>query len=299
MFKFCTSIFAAALFAFGFGSNGQAAIVECSTTQDVLNVADAHSLVLFNVTDTLYVSSTTLGTAEWREYMVEKVNGWINDPAEAERVIINLKRATMLSVPKRLVEQTTPLTIEMLQMHQVPVLGYTQKHRSEPWISNFDEVVKDHLLHLGINFNLTSNYFQVPASENPKQPYFYYGIIFNEGKPRQEAFTTFLHHLPVKPERVIFVDNNKKSLIAIEEAAKEENIEFYGYRYNKNDEHKAGMDPILGILQLEQFLNSGTIMNDGEALQKKNADPLRNYNILFKDLIERFRLTMHTSHNAI
>jgi len=266
-----------------------ATIVESNSTANVLDVANAKSLVLFNITDTLYVSSNTLGTAEWREYLVENVNGWIADPTEAQNVIIKMKRATMLAMPKRLVEETTPSVIASLQKQQIPVLGFTQKDRSTPWIPNFDEVVKDHLVGLGINFEATNAYFAGPSSEDSKLPYYMYGIIFTEGKPRTESIKAFLHHLPVKVDRVILLDDRMTNLTVVEAALQAEGIEFFGFRYNQTDELKAKMDPILGIIQLEQFWTNGAVMSDEDAQKIKDANPGYDYEALLKSLVDKYK----------
>lgn len=263
-----------------------AQIVECTTLSSVLDVADHNSLILFNVTDTLYTSSNTVGTFEWREYVSEKVREWEPNAQKAEEILVRIKRDTMTVMPKMLVDKYAAEVIKTLHANKIATMGFTSKNRATPWLPNFDEVVKNHLKNLGIDFT-ENDYFAVTLEDNGINPHVSGGVIFTEGRSKIEALKSVLRSIQPQVKKVVLVDD-MLILQELDAALIQEGIDFIGLRFNGSDSIKEYRDVKLGIIQFEKFLSDGAIMSDEEAESLLKDAPNLDYDAVLKTLVETY-----------
>lgn len=260
----------------------QAVIIETNEIATVRDYVDENCLVFFNLTGTLYESSTTLGSHQWREYFAEKVEcmiaeGMISEAA-GHALINKVKREIVLKVPKRPVEEITPQLITDLQEAKIPVFGITKKAMAVPYADDFGLITSNHLESIGIHLEKTLSYFK-GFEETRNQFYsFAYGILFTGRKsPHHHPLDSVAclahlfsdnHYLDDKNSaipKIVMVDNSTETLSSMNWVFG--NANFVGLRYGRADVRKADFNPILGIIQFVAFFEYNRIMSDEEAAQ--------------------------------
>lgn len=254
-------------------------IIETNEMSTVENHITNDTLVLFNITGTLYEPSTTLSDNQWRTYFSERVNAIVQNKSCADRLINNVKNAIVNNLPKKPVEEFTPPFIANLQDQKIVVLGISQKQVSTSYADNFGLITRNHLLNVGINLENTLGYLHMNGQDNQDHS-FTYGIIFTNKKPVGPAITAFLNRLENKPSKIIMVDNSLKSLNNAEESLMTTGIPFQGFRYGRSDILKQNFDPTIGTIQFFYFIAQEQIISDERALQVKESNPDVDYNAL-------------------
>lgn len=273
------SIFTAAIILLFPSIPLSADIIEMNEISTIQHYVKNDSLVLFNITGTLYEPATTLADNQWRIYFTERVNTLVSDKISAERFINKIKNEIVNNLPKKAVEEFTPQFIVHLQNHKIPVLGITQKQMATPYAENFGSITRNHLLSIGINLENTPSYLNVKGEDDILHS-FAYGLIFTNKKPVGPAILAFLNRLENQPAKIIMVDNSLDSLKNAEITLSTANIPFEGFRYGRSDRLKANFDPILGNIQFFAFMNKKQIISDEQAMQIKQSHPEVDYNAL-------------------
>ncbi|MBA3721109.1 MAG: DUF2608 domain-containing protein [Parachlamydiaceae bacterium] len=267
-------------------------IIETSEIETVLQYVNKDSLVLFNVSDTLYEPSTTIAEHAWREYFAEKVIQLIKDPELGQKLINKTKNKIVQNVPKKLVEGITPTIISELQQRRLVVLGITEKKVSTPYAENFSLITSNHLQGLGIDLNKTLIYFDATEKDDNAPTFsLQYGILFSNKKGIGPSIKSFMEYYKFNPQRIVMIDNSMKSLKVVETLSHENSIEFNGLRYTRTDDRKANYDPVLGIIEFDAFINEHRVMSDQEALQIKLSNPDANYEVFLENLILKMSLS--------
>ena len=82
----------------------QGLIVETKEMSTVLQHVDGHSLILFNVTDTLYEPSITLADNQWRIYFSRLAEATVPN---SESFVNRYKNMIVNNIPKKLIEPFT------------------------------------------------------------------------------------------------------------------------------------------------------------------------------------------------
>lgn len=267
-----------------FSNSVSAVIIETNEISDVKNYVTNDSVVLLNITGTLYEPAMTLADNQWRIYFSEKVNSIISDKMLADRFINKIKNNIVNNLPKKAVEEYTPQLINDWQTQKIPVFGITQKQMAASYADNFGLITRNHLLSIGINLENTLSYTSLKDSDETNHS-FAYALIFSNRKPVGPAIIEFLDRLENKPSKIIMVDNSLISLENTEEALSESNIPFVGFRYGRSDRQKDDFDFSLGKIQFFAFMNQGQILSDEQAAQIKQLYPEVDYNSLLDNYI--------------
>lgn len=263
----------------------QGVIVETNEISTAIDTVNSNSLVLLNITGTLYKPSTTLSNHQWREYFEARATELLPNAEVKNRLVRKVKNDIVQKIPKMPVETITPTLISQLQNKKIPVLGITKKQMSASYAENFGFITSQHLKSIGVDLEKTVEFFPM---QTPKDaPYhFAYGIIFTNNKPVGPALAAFLQNVENKPSQIIMVDNTRSSLESVEAALAESKTSFNGYRYNVTDADKINFDPILGIIEFIAFYQENRVMQDVEALEIKKANPDVNYPQQLDQLIQ-------------
>lgn len=264
----------------------QAEICETHEIETVLNEVNQDCLVLFNISSTLYESSTIFSDRQWREYFAKRVQQIVPDPTVSQKLINRVKNKIVREVPKKLVEEITPELISSLQQEKIPVFAITEKRMTTPYADNFGWITSQHLLNLGINFEATYSYFNALEDRNDKYS-FAYGILFTNKKNVGPALISFLETNQYQPSRIIMIDNSQKSLEIVEAALSTTNIAFTGWRYSRTDSHRDTFYPVLGIIEFIAFINENKILSDEEAIQYYSVHSEIDYEAWLDDLIRK------------
>ncbi len=247
---------------------------EISTIQDYVT---SESLVLFNVTGTLYEPATTLANNQWRIFFAERAKAIASDQKAADRLVNQIKNLIVNHIPKKPVEEVTPRLIAHLQNQEIPVLGITQKQMTTSYADNFGFITSQHLVSIGVNLEETLAYLDLKPSSEDESHSLAYGLIFTNKKPIGPAILSFVNRLQDKPAKVIMIDNTRSSLEEAEAALLSTDVKFEGFRYGRADAVKTSFDPILGTIQFFAFIEEKKVLSDEEALQIKQADPEVDY----------------------
>jgi hypothetical protein len=243
------------------------------------------SLVLFNVTGTLYEPATMLADRQWREHIAERVKALVPDATAANQLINKMKNIVVNRIPKKGIEKETPQLITNLQNRKIAALGITQKQMETPYAKNFGLITRNHLLNIGINFERTLTYFKVRSPLDLDGYSFAYGLIFTNKKPVGPAIVTFLNQMERAPSNVILVDNSRDNIESAEAALVAKNIKFEGFRYGRADQHKNNFDPVIGNIEFFAFINNRKILSDQDARQIQRNNPTVDYNKLLDNYI--------------
>lgn len=249
-------------------------IIESNKIDSVLNYADQNSLVLFNISNTLYEPLVTMADKRWRTFFGERAEQALGNSELAQKLSDRVEGIIVAKIPKKLVEENTPLIIKRLQEQKISTFGITQKRLSTPYAPNFGEITSQHLIDLGINLQKSLAYTKVNPTESANFV-FTYGIIFTQKKTEGMGLRDFLAALNETPKKVIVIENSAQNLKEIEETLSHQNIDFIGIRYGRADSKKAEFDPILGVIQFLAFVSSGEtkVLSDQEALAIKMQHP--------------------------
>lgn len=285
MLKKISVFFAAVALLLACSSHISAEIIETNEISAIQKHVTTHSLILFNITGTLYEPASTLADNQWRTYFAERVNALISDKLVADRLINKVKNDIVSHLPKKAVEDYTPQLIANLQNQQIPVLGITQKQMATSYADDFGLITRNHLLSIGINLEQTLSYLNVRGDSDDLNHSFAYGLIFTNKKPVGPAILSFLNRLAYQPEKVIMIDNSRDSLENAEAALITSDVKFEGFRYGRADALKMNFDPILGNIQFIAFIKERKIISDEEAIQIKQANPEVNYTALLNKFI--------------
>ncbi len=260
-----------------------AEIIETSEIATVQNYVTEDSLVLMNITGTLYAPGTALADNQWRMFFEKRVKELVKDEAVAERMINTIKNEIVKKLPKKPVEETTAQFVAQLQSRKIPVLGITRKQMKTAYANNFDVITSKHLLSVGIDLGKTLSYLTVQGNDDENQA-LAHGIIFTNKKMLGPSLLAFLNRLETKPAKIILVDDAEKNLKSAEEALQGHEIVFEGFRYSRSDKQNADFDPVLGTIEFFAFIADGSTMTDEEASQLKE----RTANIDYTALLDQY-----------
>lgn len=253
-------------------SSLHAKIFESNSLETILEYADNESLVLLDITSTLYEPSITMADKRWRTYFAERAKHVLADQELAQKLSDKIEGMIVQYIPKQLLEKSAPIVVKQLQDQKIAAFGLTLKRLSTSYASNFGEITYNHLVSLGIDLQKSLAYTKLAQSDSPNYT-FAYGIIFTNKKPLGIALQDFLITLSYTPRKIIVAENSLDHLKEIETALLSKEIEFVGIGYNRGDTKKAQFDPILGIIQLMAFEANGKIVTDEEAFTFKLTEP--------------------------
>lgn len=262
--------------------NGE--IIETKEMAALLRHTDSRSLILFNVSDTLYEPATTLADNQWRIYFAGLAAQTIPD---SDALVNKIKNLIVSNIPKKAVEPCTAPLIRELQKEQLPVLGITKKYFSSSYAENFGEITHKHLLSLGIDLDVTLNFLRVMDKQDENTHTFDFGIIFTNKQPEGPALLSFLKRIHWMPKKVIMIDNSREALENVEESLKSIGIQFIGLRYGRCDGRKQTFDPDLGTIQFFEYIKKGRVMYDEEAKKFKRENPGMPFEALLVDYIRQ------------
>jgi hypothetical protein len=265
----------------------QGNIIETNEISSVKNYIDDRSMVLFNITGTLYAPSTTLSDHQWREYFAERVKAIIPDAAVGENLINRIKNEIVENIPKKPVEEITPQLIADLQERKIPVFGITRKRVTTPYADNFGLITSNHLKSIGIDLEKTVEYSD-PTNKDSELYTFAYGMIFTNQKPVIPSLLKFLEDNHYSRSKIVMIDNDKESLEAVAVALGSTSIGFTGLRYSRADVQKTSFNPALGTIEFFAYMNEDKkVMTDDEAEKILSENPEVDYQSRLDDLIRK------------
>jgi len=267
--------------------------IETTNLDVLIEVSNKNTLILSDITETLYKPCNTMSDKKWRTFVVERIKELISDSSLASDIAKKVENMIVNQVDKELVHKNAPQIIRDLQSKEIPFLAISAKNWSSPYDPHFGITTSNHLKKLDIDLEKSVR-FITPSSgqevEKTAEYIFAKGIIFTNKKPLDNALNTFLNRLENKPEQIIILENSSEHKGIYEAVAKAHGIALTYVHHKSPDQEKGKVDPILGTIEFLQFMKDETVIRDDEAMKIKEANPSIDFEALLKScLIEHFQ----------
>ena len=245
--------------------------------ENILKLADRDTLVIFDVDDVLLVPNDKILQTPNKKYL-EKLNSKLEQTVGQK----DAKIFYSIIFDQR---QNGPLDARMknvileLQSREIKVLALTNCFTGqfgniksmEAW--RYRELSKN-----GYNFEKSWKELEDKVFDKLKEidngysaktnllPMFMKGIVFTSSLSKGKAFEAFLKHAQFIPKKVIFIDDKKKHLESVQEAALRNRIQFMGIEYTAIDHVQTEpLNESLADLQYKVLEQEGKWISDVEA----------------------------------
>ena len=240
----------------------EAKIIETGHFKDLLTYADADTLFVLDIDDTLLVPEQMLGCDEWFQYRMSFHQKKGMDTKNALEKALAEWEAVRHLTKMEIVEPGTEKIIQTLQARSLPIIGLTTQGVALATRTS-QQLAEKH-----INLSMTApykddHYFQLAG----QSVLFRNGILFTSGKHKGEALFELCKASGIKPKRIVFINDKASHLAEVEAAAHKRNIEFIGLRYNYCDARKKAFSPEIADIQFSQS-SFAHLLSDKEALEK-------------------------------
>ena len=244
--------------------------------ETALKKADLNTLVIFDVNDVLITHKDQIlqpeHKADFKKLAREHEKRYSHEELQKLDSIISL------SNPYEVVDIKSLQLIHNLQKRGIKVLALTKYMTGSfgniPSLENWRVGM---LENFGYTFKnswstFKSKTFAELQSKDPKRfPVFKSGVLFTNGLTKGETLKAFLQYADFSPEKIIFIDNNRKYLESVETFAKEAGIPFIGFEYTAIAARpKTPLDEKRARLQFEILGKEHKWLNDQEANLREN-----------------------------
>ena len=224
-----------------------------------------NDLVIFDLDNTVFRESQMLGTDEWYDYILHKMEAEENLSGKAARAKLEpLNNSIKNASNMKLMEEELPLLIRELQKRKVYVLALTSRH------PNLSAITVRKLKELGIDFSKHSlPVDKVEGFSLAKYNHgflFHGGIAFSDGAPKGMVLKDLLEYMDMRPGKVIAMDDRIHHIHTLSEALIEMKIHGIVIHYLKSREED--FLPQIADIQLQHFVKTGLILSDEKATSK-------------------------------
>lgn len=236
--------------------------LETNNIEDILSHINEHTLLVFDLDNTLIEPKQTLGSEQWfMNYLKQQENLGVEKKAALKKTIVHYN-AIQNASDVQLVDSKTIQVFNKTKHREVSTLGLTSRgaHLKEATLRQLESV--------GISFKILAK-SGVQATEHTPYPLkktkhgiAHSGIIWTAGSHKGECLVEYLDHLQWKPTHVVFIDDKKDHLYNVENALQKRQIPFIGIRYGYLDAKVKAFNPQISAIQLEYF---NKILSDEDA----------------------------------
>lgn len=273
--------------------------IEVTDMSVLLEVSNQSTLILTDISDTLYKPCNTMSDKKWRIYVADRVREFVSDPILASKIANSIENIIVNQVDKELVYKNAPSVIQELQANGIPLIAISLKNWAAPYDPNFGVTTSNHLKKLGIDLeksvplvgrmkidaNSSCEYVQ---EVNTTDEYtFAKGIIFTNKKPLDRALDAFLRRLEKKPERIVIFENSYEHREKLASVIKAHHIGLTFIKHQPLEPQENSFDPTLGTIEFLQFMQNSGIILDEEAKRVKENNPSVDFEALLKDCITK------------
>lgn len=277
--------------------------IETNNFEKLLDVSNKNTLILSDITNTLYKPCNMMSDKKWRTYVANRVRDVIPDPILATRIANSIENIIVNQVDKVLVHKNAPSVIKELQARGIPLIAISMKSWSAPYDPNFGITTSDHLKKLDIDLEKSvplvgrmknaenSSFENVKEVQKTDEYTFAKGIIFTNKKPLDKALDAFLNRLEKKPAHIIILENSDEHKEKLEIVAKAHNIALTFIKHKSSENQENSFDPTLGTIEFLHFMKDSKTILDGEAKTIKESNPLVDFETLLKDYIRGYKVT--------
>jgi len=211
-----------------------ATIIESNKLEDIYKYVDQNSLVIFDIDNTLGIVED--GAEAWVDYRTDDLlkKGLSYDDAFP---LVIAMFCTLIEFAKLKPIGNSPDIVKNLQKKEIPVIALTK--RSPP----FANATIKHLKNIGIDLSKNKLYQKDLLLPVTYLSLFSHGIIFTGGNTKGNVLAAFLKKINYTPKKIIFIDDQKKRVVSVEQMCKKHNIPFIGIRFSLMDNIKKRFTP--------------------------------------------------------
>ena len=222
-------------------------IQESSSTKDVLPLAKPHTLVVFDIDDTIYTAAQAVGSDVWFCHLLEKYKKEGHSCEEARLKALDLWMKIQRKTDVQLIEACTKEVLDELQNKKIVLMALTTRG------DYIADCTINQLTSLGISMKKSSPDPSSFSLKEMPQVLWKEGILFTAGYHKGHAFCHFLDQINYLPTEVLFINDKSSNLKEVAEACNMRNIPFIGLRYSASDDRVANFRPEIAELQLKEF----------------------------------------------
>jgi hypothetical protein len=208
----------------------QCLIVESDTLETVLDYLEPNTLFIFDIDNTIARPQAELSSDAWFCDLVEKKMLEGHDYITAVYYALPPTYYAQFKVPLEPTEQIVSCLIADLMRQGFPVMALSTRSLfvSERTFEQLEDIDVHFLLP-----HVSQDALVLPM----QHPCFYKNsILFGGNNDKGEALIAFFHWMNYYPQRVVFIDDKLKYLVAVEKALQHYHIEFVGIRYSGCDD---------------------------------------------------------------
>lgn len=224
------------------------------------------SLVIFDVDEVLITPSDAILTHAGKSF-----KGWQKLPRKKEE-FDDLFSVALFGTNYVLLDKNAPKFLEKLSKDAIPNMALTSCRTGTFGVIPFMEDWRYNQLEaLGVHFsliNLEEVVFKELVDEKARPPLFKKGILYcgdfyaPEGSTKGKLLGVFLDHSKLKPNHVVFIDDELKNLQTVQEELDKRGISFEGYLFERSYEE---LDEKAAYLQIKTLLKEKKWLTDSQA----------------------------------
>jgi hypothetical protein len=224
-----------------------------------------------------------LGNTAFWNYFVSKVTDYSRGHQVCKENIHAIIQKIVARVPVGLIESNAAETIKHLQAQGIWTFGLTARCINPDYMPSADRGTYEHLKSVKIDFT------QHPLMNKVNQEtarFFSYGIIFTDHQEKGPYLEKFLQNMDLRPEKIVFIDDNVKQIKSVEKSLEKMGIPFIGYRYSNLDHFHTQFDPLIVNIQLEALIKNNEVLSDEEAVKISQSKVFCNSDYFVDELIK-------------
>ncbi len=267
----------------------QQSVIEISSLDQMPQEFSHYALVLVDLDETAFKTSTMLGSKAWRQY-IKKASAKI-DNSKNWHDIISLGLAA--HHPYKTVEPQTSQCFKNLQAKGYVVAGFTARERTK-WYdmdqAGVDAMTVQQLNQVEIDFNnksLENTYFSLSQDSE-----YYQGVFFANKEDKGQYLDRLLSHTCCYPTEIVFIDDKASHVHSVGKIAEKYGIPYKGYVYTATAQDPFN-ERIANIQLYHLFRTEGkTLLTDEEAKKIAQDDPNKSADQYLKEALEIGKSTM-------
>lgn len=234
-------------------------IIERKDFSSIFSFAEAETLFIFDLDNTLMETVQELGSNQWFHHSLQKLINQGEAPITALEKTMNRWFQIMMKTEMRLVDPTAANLLKQKQFQGVSMIALTKR---PPFLADRS---LEQLSSLGIDFSKACSIrgeMNFPSFGNSlyKQGVLFISLEWEKGP----ILVAFLQCMEKMPKRIVYVDDQKSHIEGLAKALIPLNIPFVGIRYGGADDRVKGFNPQIAETQWKQF---GKILSDDQASQ--------------------------------
>lgn len=219
-------------------------IIEIPHFHEIVAYADADTLILLDIDDTLLIPVQMLGNDEWFNHRCqEHKKAGMPSSIALEKAIAEWEAVRHLTAME-IVEPGSEKIVRSLQERGFCMMGLTTQ--AFTLAARTAQQLNMHQLDLSLSPPCPDNHY---LSIDGRNVFYIDGILFTSGASKGKSLFAFCDKIGYIPQRIVFINDKASHLKDVELAAKERQIEFVGLRYSFSDSRKQAFCPHLAHYQ--------------------------------------------------